>query len=236
MRCGNVLCVQCSSQRVDGVVCNDCLTELPPEPAPVPHDLSGPWLASMYETSLLVWREPYRLFSRLADGPVSPAWNFLFCWSVVTHAVLALEGQEQIARVLTGLLMAGLGSGLSLVLYGTLLYVALRTFGAKLPWSLALRAEGYTAAWLAPGVLLRALVLPFADDLTVWWSGLILSALVTTLGSGYAYYALARERARLRPLHAALVAVIVALPSFVAFVAWTATRGAISAADEQVAE
>jgi hypothetical protein len=213
-RCGDFICLRCGAQQDSAFFCHACGERVPAAAESVPHDADGPWLRSMRATSLLVWREPYRLFARLADGPINPAWNFATWWCVAMSLVRSLLEQDDVGKTVALAIVAGLSAGVHLLVLGTLFYLLARGLGGTISWSLAARAEGYATAWIGPGSLLQLLVGFFAPNLVVWWIGAGAGAVLTFGGTACAFFGLGRSGGQLTPGRAALASTLVVLPQF----------------------
>jgi hypothetical protein len=164
----------------------------------LPSDGPGAFLPSWWATTLRIWKQPYQVFSQLADGPVLRAWAFGLSWAVVFSLLRSLLLQERIMRVSFYLFVAiALQVGF-LLLEATLWFLAVRLLSARrAPWSLALRAKAYAGAWLWPIPFITAAVryLPHVDEF--YWPLGCLSLAVSNLVPALAFFALGRGRLEL---------------------------------------
>ena len=194
--------MRCGMDTDRGAACESCAPEMPEVGKLLPHDENGPWLRSMKDTTVAILREPFGVFRRLADGPTRPALNFA-AWCAVAASLLSslplwtnipqpTAGVALIGKLLSGAIIAALTAGFRTFVLGSLFYLSARPFGPKLSWSLALRTEGYSAAWVLPAMTI-GLSIDFETGVPLLAG---MNFLVEGGGKALAFYAVARWRAR----------------------------------------
>ncbi|MFT3925297.1 MAG: hypothetical protein QM778_22355 [Myxococcales bacterium] len=184
----------------------------------LPFDRDGRWFAFFGDTSWLILREPYRVFSKLADESAEPAWRFAASWGIVSGLLLVAVSEALGAGRWGMLLLAGIAG----MLRDTLLWSAgslflwglMRMLGATTSWSMAARVVGYAAAWTGPELIIQAVhvwavLAPSAVWAWVCWS---LGFAVSIGTSAFAIFAFARGRSQFSPQRAVVAATLGVAP------------------------
>lgn len=214
-QCGQLACVLCGGVGHAGAnACGACARTSPLVHESLEHDRDRqPWLHSIRDTSLSVWRTPYRTFARLSDGAIDPAWNLCTWWWIGFCCELRLLYAPNLGLLVFPIVCTLIGL-LNVWLVGGLFYLMIRALGGATTWSLALRAQGYVAAWLGPAGLIQLATGMLARNMITLQVGSVVALLVFAAGSATGLTALGRAQARLSPFRA----IVASLPSVVVLV------------------
>jgi hypothetical protein len=158
LRCGDYVCLRCVSQPVAAEpLCLSCTEREPPAEA-LPFDREGPWLDIVRATSVRVFKEPRRTFSRMADLPFDPAWRFAWAWSLLAQLPFFLFRRPWTASTLFAPVIAAASVTFVITFDATMHHVCVLALGGRARWKLSARAVAYAAPWWALGTSLAVLI------------------------------------------------------------------------------
>jgi hypothetical protein len=178
------------------------------------------------ETSVRIFQEPRRTFSRLADTPFDPAWRFAWAWSMLAQLPLFAATVPTVGGLIFMPIGAAASVTLAIVIQATFHYLATRALGGRAHWKLSARAVAYATPWwkLATSlVMLLTIFVPLSSAVT-----LVATSIVGDLFMLWVFYLVGRDRQGLLPLSAWMAAAVGASSASVFKVVFVAVTTLVS--------